>query len=60
MSTSPSKPVPEGIDSIIIDRIIMSMGTQGGEASSSARLQPQLTSSSVGLTPVLGSAHDIF
>ena len=37
----------------------MSMGTQKGDASSSIRLQPQLTSPSPGLTPVSGAAGDI-
>ena len=37
----------------------MSMGTQDGGASSSARLQPQMTSSSLGLTPVLWKASDV-
>ena len=37
----------------------MSMGTQKGGASSSTRLQPQLSSSSLGLTPVLGAANDL-
>ena len=36
----------------------MSMGTQKGGASSSPRLQPQLKSSSLGLTPVLSTASD--
>ena len=38
------------------NRLMMLMGTQKGGASSSTRLQPQLTSSSLGLTPVLGMA----
>ena len=37
----------------------MSMGTQKGGASSITRLQPQLTSSSLGLTLMLGSASDM-
>ena len=37
----------------------MSMGKQNGGPSSSTRLQPQLTSSSLGLTPSLGAAGDI-
>ena len=41
------------------DRLMMSMGTQKGGASSSTRLQPQLTSWSLGLTPVLGTAGDL-
>ena len=36
-----------------------SVGKQKGGASSSTRLQPQLTSSSLGLTPPLGSTGDI-
>ena len=36
-----------------------SMHKQKGGASSSTRLQPQLTSSSLGLTPPLGAAGDI-
>ena len=35
------------------------MGTQKGGASSSTRLQPQLTSSSLGFTPMLGTASDM-
>ena len=38
---------------------MMSMGTRKGGASSSTRLEPQLTSSSLGLTPVLGKAGDV-
>ena len=41
------------------DRLMMSMGMQKGGASSSTRLQPQLTSSYLGLTPALGAAGDI-
>ena len=41
------------------DRLMMSMGTQKGSASSSTRLQPRLTSSSLGLTPVSGAAGEI-
>ena len=37
----------------------MSMGTQKGCASSSTRLQPQLTTSSLGLAPVLGTAGEL-
>ena len=37
----------------------MSMDKQKGGASSSTRLQLQLTSSSLGLTPALGAAGDI-
>ena len=42
-----------------IDRMMMSMGTQKGGASSSTRLQPQLTSSYLGFTAVSGKAGDI-
>ena len=42
-----------------LDRLMMSMGKQNGGPSSSTRLQPQLTSSSLGLTPSLGAAGDI-
>ena len=62
LSNSPSKPRTEGITvgaSSAFDRLMMSMGTQKGGASSSTRLQPQLTSSSLGLTPVLGAAGNI-
>ena len=38
---------------------MMSMGKQNGGASLSTRLQPQLTPSSLGLTPTLGAAGDI-
>ena len=41
------------------DNMMMSMGTQKGGASSSTRLQPQLTSSSLGRTPVSGAACEI-
>ena len=41
------------------DRLMMSMGTKKGGASSSTRLQPQMTSSPLGLTPVLGTASDL-
>ena len=42
-----------------IDCPMMPMGTQKGGASSSTTLQPQLTSSSLCLTPVLGTASDV-
>ena len=61
MSNSPSRPMSDGITmgaSSIFDRLMMSMGKQNGGASTSTRLQPQLMSSSVGLTPVLGMAGD--
>ena len=41
------------------DRLMMSMGTHKSGASSSTRLQPQLTSPSLGLTPVLGTAGNL-
>ena len=41
------------------DRLMTSMHKQKGGASSSTRLQPQLTSSSLGLTRPLGAAGDI-
>ena len=56
LSTSPTKPMSDGITlgvSSTSDRLMMSMGKQKGGASSSTRLQPQLTSSSLGLTPPL-------
>ena len=62
LSNSPTRPMSDGITvgvSSTFDRLMMSMGTQKGGASSSTRLQPQLTSSSVGLTPVSGAAGAI-
>ena len=59
LSDSPTRPMSDGITmgaSSTYDRLMMSMGTQKGGASSSTRLRPQLTSSSRGLTPVLGTA----
>ena len=42
------------------DRLMMAMGTQKCRASPNTRLQPQLlTSSSLGLTPVLGTGNDL-
>ena len=38
---------------------MMSMGPQKGGASLNTRLQPQLTSSSLGLTPVLRTASEL-
>ena len=61
-SNSPTRPMSDGITlgvSSTFDRLMMSMGKQNGVASSSTRLQPQLTSSSLGLTPTLGVAGDI-
>ena len=62
MSTSLTRPMSDGITlglSSTFDRLMTSMGKQKGGASSSTRLQPQLTSSSLGLTPPLGAAGDI-
>ena len=62
LSASPTRPMSNGMTigaSSTIDRLMMSMGKQKGGASSSTRLQPQLTSSSLGLTPTLGAAGDI-
>ena len=61
-SASPTRPMSDGITmgaSSTFDRLMMSMGKQKGGASSSTRLQPQLTSSSLGLTPPLGATGDI-
>ena len=58
LSNSPTRPMSVGITvgvSSKIDRLMMSLGTQKGGASSSTRLQPQLTSSSLGLTQVSGA-----
>ena len=62
LSASPTRPMSDGITMgafSTFDRLMMSMGKQKGGASSSTRLQPQLTSSSLGLTPTLGAAGDI-
>ena len=62
LSDSPTRPMSDGITmgvSSTYDRLMMSMGIQKGGASSSTRLQPQLTSSSLGLTPMLGTASDM-
>ena len=62
LSTSPTRPMSDGITvgvSSTFDRLMMSMGRQKGGAASSTRLRPQLTSSSLGLTPALGAAGDI-
>ena len=56
-SDSPTRPMSDGITMGALssyDRLMMSMGAQKGGASSSTWLQTQLTSSSLGLTPVLG------
>ena len=62
LSTSPTRPMSDGITlgvSSTFDKLMTSMGKQKGGASSSTRLQPQLTSSSLKLTPPLGAAGDI-
>ena len=62
LSISPTRPMSDGITvgvSSKFDSLIMSMGKQKGDASPSTRLQPQLTSSSLGLTPASGTAGDI-
>ena len=61
-SDSPTRPMSDGITMVAsstYDRLMMSTGTQNGGASSSTRVQPQLTSSSLGLTPMLGMASDL-
>ena len=61
-STSPTRPMSDGITmgaSSTFDRLMTSMSKQKGGASSSTRLQPQLTSSSLGLTPSFGATADI-
>ena len=61
-SASPTRPMSDGITmgaSSTFDRLMMSMSKQKGGASSSTRLQPQLTSSSLGLTPPFGATGDI-
>ena len=62
LSTSLTRPMSDGITlrvSSTFDRLMTSMPKQKGGASSRTRLQPQLTSSSLGLTPTLGAAGDI-
>ena len=62
LSNSPTRPMSDGITvgaSSTFNKLMMSMGTQKGGASSGTRLQPQLTSSSLGLTPASGAAGDI-
>ena len=62
LSDSPTRPMSDGITmgaSSTYERLMMPMVTKKGDASSSTRLQPQLTSSSMGLTPVLGTASDL-
>ena len=61
-SASPTRPMSDGITmgaSKTFDRLMTSMSKQKGGASSSTRLQPQLTSSSLGLTPSFGATSDI-
>ena len=61
-STSPTRPMSDGITmgaSSTFDRLMTSMSKQKSGASSSTRLQPQLTSSSLGLTPSFGATGDI-
>ena len=61
-SASPTRPMSDGITmgaSSTFDRLVTSMSKQKGGASSSTRLQPQLTSSSLGLTPSFGATGDI-
>ena len=61
-SASPTRPMSDGItmgESSTFDRLMTSMSKQKGGASSSTRLQPQLTSSSLGLTPSFGATGDI-
>ena len=58
MSDSPTRPMSDGRTmgaSSTYDRLMIFMGTLKGCASSSTRLQPQLMSSSLGLTPVVGT-----
>ena len=62
LSASPTRPMSDGITmgaSSTFDRLMTSMSTQKGGASSSTRLQPQLTSSTLGLTPSFGATGDI-
>ena len=61
-SASPTRPMSDGITmgaSSTFDRLMTSKSKQKGGASSSTRLQPQLTSSSLGLTPSFGATGDI-
>ena len=62
LSTSLTRPMSDGMTLGIFstfDRLMTSMGKQKNGASSSTRLLPQLTSSSLGLTPTSGAAGDI-
>ena len=61
ISISPSRPMSNSMtmgESSKFERLMMSMGMQKRSSSSSTRLQPQLASSSLGLTPVLGNTSD--
>ena len=62
LSATPTRPMSDGITmgaSSTFDRLMTSMSKQKGGASSSTRLQPQLTSSTLGLTPSFGATGDI-
>ena len=61
-TASPTRPMSDGITmgaSSTFDRLMTSMSKQKGGATSSTRLQPQLISSSLGLTPPFGATGDI-
>ena len=61
-SASPTRTMSDGITmgaSSSFYRLMTSMSEQKGGASSITRLQPQLTSSSLGLTPSFGATGDI-
>ena len=60
LSNSPTRPMPDRItmrSSSTTDRLMMTMGTR--RCIIEHRVQTQLTSSSLGLTPVLGTAGDV-
>ena len=62
LSASPTRPMSDGITmgaSSTFDRLMATMSKQKGGASSSTRLQPQLTSSTLGLAPSFGATGDI-
>ena len=62
LSTSPTRPMSDEITvgvSSTFGRLMKSMDKKKGSASSGTSLQPQLTSSSLGLTPASGAAGDI-
>ena len=62
MSNSPLRPKPDGMtmgNPSIFERLMISVRKQQGGVSSSTRLQPQMASSSLGLSPVLGTASDV-